>query len=66
MSRNPLGPTWAPVLAQWRFLHDQSSEAGTATYLWSDGTETEERCASRAEAVSKILMIQNNGGLKPK
>jgi hypothetical protein len=54
-----------PRLMKWRFVPDRKGETGQARYWWSDGSRTEEKVASRWDAVARLTIIQDNGGIRP-
>ncbi len=66
MPEKPKHSPRTPVLMKWRFAPaDKGGETGEARYWWSDGSKTQERVASHADAVSRLKAIQDSGGVKP-
>jgi hypothetical protein len=52
------------LLVKWWFVRGKKGEAGEARYWWSDGSKTKDEVASHTDAVSRLKIIQDNGGIQ--
>ena len=64
MAERPKAEKRLVLLVKWRFVPDKKGDAGEAKYWWSDGSKTKETIASHVDAVARLKLIQDSGGVK--